>query len=351
MKNWIKIVLGVTVIIALVVMVNRLMNNKGKSDTELIEFAIEDIETVDKIIITDAFGRSFEIIKKEDAWTDKDGNCIIQESVEFILDAFKNIEFKGYLNDSSHANFTHLTAAKHTKVEIFQNDEWTKTWYIGPPFSDHYGQIMLLDSEKYGKSTHPVIMKIKGVHGIVEPRFFADPKKWECTNIFALEPDEIKLIDVEFFDEPERSFKVEKSGTNMKVYQQNKLLSGVDTAMLFRYINNYQKIHFDVPNYELNFTQVDSLKKTTPFAELTVKEVRGNSTKLKMYRIVAKDATIDDGVVRLEDKDRDRFWCELPSGEIVKCQYYVFNPLLLGHIYFPMMDLSNVKTHDGMLAK
>jgi len=350
MKNSFKIVIGLLVVIGLVVAVVKLQGKKGQSDSELIEFAIEDITTVDKVIISDAFGRTFEIVKQGDIWTDKEGNCIIQESAEFILEAFKTIEFKGYLPDKSHANFTNLTAAKHTKVEIFQNGEWTKTWYIGPPFSDHHGQIMLLDSDKYGTSALPVIMKLKGVHGIIEPRFFADAKKWECTNIFALESNEIKEIDVQFNDEPERSFTVKKNGSDFKVYQQKNLLKNVDTAMIFRYVHNYKKIHFDVPNYEMNPFTVDSLKKTTPFGTLTVKEVNGNSTRLRMFRIIARDAVINDGVVRLEDKDRDRFWCELPSGEMVKCQYFVFNPLILGHVYFPM-DLSKVRTVDGMLAK
>jgi hypothetical protein len=47
------------------------------------------------------------------------------------------------------------------------------------------------------------------------------------------------------------------------------------------------------------------------------------------------------------NSDIDKFWCELPGGEIVKCQYFVFNPLLLGHIYFPM-DQSNFTTIDGI---
>ena len=36
---------------------------------------------------------------------------------------------------------------------------------------------------------------------------------------------------------------------------------------------------------------------------------------------------------------RNNFWCILPNGQLVKCQYFVFNPLLLGHVYFPAMDL------------
>ena len=36
------------------------------------------------------------------------------------------------------------------------------------------------------------------------------------------------------------------------------------------------------------------------------------------------------------DTDIDKFWCELPNGEIVKCQFFVFNKILLGHVYFPL---------------
>lgn len=355
MKKIISLLVALAVIIGLSVYVYRLNKSAGKSDTELalIEFAVKDVNTVDKVIISDPFGRVFEIVKNGKEWTDKDGNCVVQESVEFVLDAFKNIEFKGYLNDNSIPKFTKLITTQHTKVEIFQNGEWTKTWYIGPPSQDHYGQVMLIDSKSGGKSDQPVLMKIKGMNGIIEPRFFADARKWQCTNIFSIPLDKLAKVELKFNDEPERSFTVSKNGSDMKVYQQDKLLKDVDTAMIFRYLNNYQKIHFDIPNYQLDDKQVDSLKRTIPFCVLKVKETSGKTTKLKCYRIMAKDlgdAEKEEGLVEYRDKDRDRFWCELPSGEIVKCQYFVFNPLFLGHIYFPM-DVSMLKTHDGMLAK
>lgn len=348
MKKIISLVLALVVIIGLSIFVYRLNKTAGKSDTQLalIEFAVKDINTVDKVIISDPYGRVFEIVKNGDEWTDKNGKCIIQESVKFILDAFKNIEFKGYLPDNSIPTFTKLITAQHTKVEIFQNGEWTKTWYIGPPAQDHYGQVMLVDSKAGGKSDQPVLMKIKGVNGIIDPRFFADPRKWECTNIFNIPLEKLAKVEVKFNDEPERSFTVTKKGADMKVYQQGKLLNNVDTSMIFRYLNNYKNIHFDIPNYQFNKKQIDSLKSTTPFCTLKVNETSGKSTKLKCYRLTIKEDTNSI----YHNTDRDKFWCELPSGKIVKCQYYVFNPLLLGHIYFPM-DVSMLKTHDGILEK
>ncbi len=348
MKKTVGLIIMLAAIVVLGWYAINLISNSGQSDpkSELFDFAIPDIETIDKVIITDGFNRVFEIHKQEDKWTDKDGNCIVQESVEFILEAFKNIEFKGYLPDNAHERFTNMMSVSHTKVEIFQNGEWTKTWFIGPTSQDHYGQVMLLESKESGKSDLPVLMKIKGMHGIIEPRFFADPLKWGCTNIFAIPLSDISKVEVKFNDEPQRSFSVTKNGSELHVYQGNKELSEVDTAMIFRYLQQYKKVHYDVANYVLNEKQVDSIKGTTPFVELNVTEKSGKSKLLKCYRIITK-APEQAGMTDVEDIDRNRFWCELPSGELVKCQYFVFNKLIFGDLFFPL-DLSGVETIDGV---
>jgi hypothetical protein len=349
MKKIIVLIAALGVIGGLAWFAMSLSQSHGKSDTELIEFAIKDVETVDRVKITDRFGQEYELIKKGDTWTDKKGGCVTQKKVEWVLDAFRNIEFKGYLPDNSLDQFTKIMSAQHIKVEIFQEGEWTKTWFIGPATQDHYGQVMLLEDSKLGKSGFPVQMHLKNMKGIIEPRFHADPKQWMCTDIFTLELDEIKSVDVKFNDEPERSFKVDKKGNNIDVYQQGKLLSGVNTQAAYKYLHNYQNIHWETANYQLDLKAIDSMKRTVPFCVMTVKETNGNATKLRMYRI-ANFTDQEAGMAEVLDMDRNNFWCELPNGAMVKCQYFVFNPLILGHVYFPM-DISMLKTHDGMLEK
>jgi hypothetical protein len=341
-KKLIILLSSVTLIGIMVFVTIRLMKKSGRSITELIEFNIDDTASVDKIIITDPFSQKIELVRKEGRWSDADGGCVTQENVHFILEAFKTIEFKGYLTDNSHNQFIKLMSGQHTKVEIYQNGSWIKTWFIGPSSSDHYGQIMLLDDAKLGKSDIPVMMKLRGMHGIIEPRFFADKRKWMCTNIFALTIDKIRRVDVKFNDEPKRSFTVSKQGNKMDVYQQGRKLPAVDTAMIYRYLQNYKKIHFENPNYELNEKQIDSVKRSTPFAVLTVDEVSGRSTKLKLFRIKSDfEQRNEFGAVVM--MDMNKFWCLLPNGELVKCQYFVFNEILLGHVYFPL-DMTGVRT-------
>lgn len=340
-KKLIILIASIGVVAGLALLTMKLMGKKGNSITELIEFNIEDTAAVDKVIITDPFGNKMEIIRDGVYWTESNGNCITQTNVQFILEAFKNVEFKGYLPDNSHKQFIKVMSAQSTKVEIFQDGDWVKTWYIGPAAQDHYGQIMLLDDAELGKSDIPVMMKIKGMQGIIEPRFFADKRKWMCTNIFRLTIDKISKVDVRFYDEPSRSFTVTKKKNKLDVFQQGKRLSRVDTAMIYRYLQNYRKIHFDHPNYELNAKQIDSVKRSQPFGVLTVTETSGKATKLRMFRIKSEfEQRNEFGNIVMDDMNK--FWCQLPDGQLVKCQYFVFNPLLLGHVYFPM-DMSSIK--------
>ena len=339
MKKILIILIGLLTLVILGWYTKTLLSTAGKSDvnSQLIDFAITDTNSINKIIITDPFLKKIEILRKNGKWINKTGTCISQQSVHFILDAIAKITFKGYLPDKSQTKFTELMASSNTKVEIFQNDKWSKTWYIGPPTQDHYGQIMLLESEQTGKSAFPVMMSISGMNGIIEPRFFADERKWICTSIFNLELNEISKVDVNYPQESYRNFTISKKGYSFIAQQNKKNFTKIDTANIFRYLQNYKKIHFNLANYELSKKQCDSLHKQVPFCVLSTTEITGKKTKLRMFRIKTAIAQ-ENEFGELINQDMDKFWCELPNREFVKCQYFVFNPLIMGHVYFPEME-------------
>jgi len=341
MRKLIVLIAFLILVITLGFYAKSLVENQGKSDTELIEFAVKDTSSVDKIIISDAYSNTIELVRSEKKWTDASGECVTQENVHFILDALKNIEFKAYLAKEAQANFNKKLVTQHTKVEIFQNGEWVKTWYIGPPSQDHYGQIMLLDSKEAGKSDIPVMMSIRGVKGIIEPRFFADKRSWKCTNIFAVPLEKIAKVDVKIMTDPRLSFSVTKVGSILSVFQAGKKLEKADNSMTFRYLQNYKKIHYDLANFELSKRQVDSVKHTKPFSTISLYETTGKKTHLRLFTLKSNETSKNE-YGEVLNIDLNKFWCELPNGELVKCQYFVFDPLLKGHLYFPF-DLKGSK--------
>jgi hypothetical protein len=338
MKKIIILVLSIVILSLLGFMTYKTIKSSGKSDVNLLEFGIADTNKVDKIVITDAFSNKITLKREGKLWTDAQGGCISQNNIQLILQAFKNIEFKGYLPEKSLKKFTTIMTAQNVKVEIFTEGEWDKTWYIGPASQDHYGQIMLLETANDGKSKSPVIMKLKDLRGIIEPRFFADKRKWVCTKIFELKQSQIASIEVQNLDKPQRSFKIDNSTTTPKVLSAGKPLTNIDTMMVFRYLQNFKKIHYNLANYELTKKQVDSLKLTKPFSILTLKEKNGTTTKLRMFKIKAKEPQKNEFAEVMTADDMDNFWCEINGKDLVKCQFFVFNPILIGEAYFPELN-------------
>jgi len=327
-------------ILALAVFAVNLIENKGNSDTEWINFAIEDTTRISKIIIEDTYGQHMELIQDGNQWHDENGDCVSKPNVSFILEAAKLIEFKGYLPEKSKAKFTELMATQHIKVSYFIDGRWTKSWYIGPPAQDHYGQIMLLETADEGKSKDPVMMRIKGLNGIISPRFFAERKRWMCTEIFALNTEDITAVDLKNVENPALSFNIKNLGRRFEVRSHGKKLKVLDTANVYRYLQGFKKIHFNFPNIELSKKQVDSVKRSPLFSQLKVTERGGKQTILRMHRIKSEVPQRNE-VGEMVEMDMNLFWAELPNGELVKCQYFVFNALLMGHIYFP--DIANTK--------
>ena len=66
MKKIILLLSAVLGICLLTLLTFNLLNKKGVSDRELIDFSISDTSSVDQIEITDAFSKNIKLVKKKD---------------------------------------------------------------------------------------------------------------------------------------------------------------------------------------------------------------------------------------------------------------------------------------------
>lgn len=296
-----------------------------------IDFRIDNIESIGKIIITENTGAQFVILRKDNLWTDRYGDCISQYKLEQMLEAFKKIEFKGYLSEQQTLQYSNRDSISKMTVEIFQDGVNTKTWYFGPPSAGNFGQIMYVKSIGRIDKAIPVIMNLKEYLGTIETRFFTNPKQWKCTTVYSVSAEDIAKVVVVNNENHEKSFSIEKNQNVIRMYNQNKLLSTFDTTMLYRYLGNFKKIDFESTNFSLSQKQIDSIKNSIPFAEITVTTKLGFSKTIKCYRI----NSYEGGIVE-NNYDTYYFWCELPPfGEIVMCNQFMLNPIFNWHMYFP----------------
>ncbi len=331
MKKVIVIIVGLTVVAILAYFTIGIQQSaKQTGDLSLIDFAIQDTASVDKIVVYDSFiDYEFTVVRdKSGKWVDKDGNCVKQEMVNTMLETFLKVTLKGYVPQSAMDNMKNLMMAKHKKVDIYQNGKWKKTWFVGHSTSDHYGTHMLLETPK-SKSDNPVIMGMKGFHGILEPRFVADPKMYRCTQLFSYEREQINGIQVINNVHPTESFEITKNNNELQATSNGMPLENVSKNDLLFYLNGFKNIHFNQPNYTLSESDIDSIKRTKPDYSLLI-DASPEGYEMHYYRRPDPEATDTDTLIY----DKDYLWGLKPSGEIVRMQYFVIGPLIFGKDIF-----------------
>ena len=331
MKKLIIIVLGLGLIVGLALMAMNLKTGAKSTDISLIAFAVEDTASVDKIEIYDSYqDQQFTLTRKKgERWVGPNDMCVQQGIVEMLLETMYKVTLKGYVPNAAMDNMKKLLMSQHKQVKIYQNGKWTKTWYVGHSTQDHMGTHMLLETPDI-KSDNPVIMGMKGFYGILEPRFFADPRKFECTDLFSFPREDLKKIEVINRVTPSNSYKIEIDGPDdYKVSSQGVVMNNINKDNLVFYLNSFAKAHYNQANYTLSKKEVDSIKSLTPDYELNVTG-KTSSYELDLYRRYDPAYDLNDTVAY----DLDYLWGIKMDGELVRMQYYTVGPLIQGKTVF-----------------
>jgi len=311
-----------------------LVSNRGKSNTELNDYAIGDTAAVDRIVVTMSNGFSIDLVRQSNGWTTKDGQCIQQEPVFNMLHTFKNIAIKAYLPENAIENIKNQISINYRKVQIFQYGKWVKTWYVGNSTADHYGTYVLLETKENGKNDAPDILEMKGLKGTIEPRFFADYRQWECTQIFANPKESIRQVEVKNYSNALKSFKISQESKGVfKLYLDGKLFTDYNPVKLDEYLHRFENVHYNMPNYELSKEQVDSVRHSQPFFKLTLTDAKNKIKTVTAFKIRLAEPDFDVfGDTTWYDPNN--MWGLLDNGELVKIQYYVFDKLAVDHSFF-----------------
>ena len=344
MKN-IKTIIIVVILGALGYFAYTLTNKKSNSHLSseaLSDFAIKDTASIDKLIITDTEGsEGVTVIKNASGWTTEEGDCIQQHLVQTLLETIKYIKVKGPVSKGAIETINRNIAAHHKKMEIYQNGNLVKTWYVGDPTQDQYGTFMVLKDAEKGKSPEPFIMHLPNMYGNLSTRFISDKKPFECTEVFKYDPLEITEINVTIPDSTELNYKVLVNGKNSFSIFNNELeVTQFDTSQVRAYLVGFRKIHFENHNYTLDGEALDSLKNSQPFYTVSVSAKNKEDKKIRIFkRKYLYDKFGLDG--ELLEYDQDRLWIELPDGQVVVGQYYVFGKLMRDIRFFAGPEFVN----------
>ena len=323
MKNKQTLLLVIAVAILAVIAYFVTQDNNGRKP--LSDFAIEHVESIDKIIITEINGHKVKLEKNKEIWNLNDKFRARPESIELLLKTFKNIKVQSSVSSELKKTIIANLGARHKKVEIFVDGKLNKTYFVGSPTKNHYGTYMLL--EKNGvKSSEPFITHIPGFNGFLESRFFTNENDWKYSGVFVYKPEEIAEITTTLHQTPDQSYTITHSDKIVGLQTINKeKLEGYNKLLVENYILNYEKIYFN-RIAEFGWEKIDSIKKTTPEYSLSVKDKQGKVTKVDFYLKPIENEEINEvtGERKLWDENyilgiKDN------ENQVMVFQYYLFS--------------------------
>lgn len=308
------------------------------------EFAVEDEDDIEKIFLADKMGRDIELTRNGDHWLVNGKYPVMQAKIDLLLNTLENLTVDMPVPNSARENAIKELAVKHIKVELFEDEDGkpVKTYFVGTPARDHYGNYMLMMVD--GKNAEqPYVVKYPGFIGDLQVRFIMDEKDWRDTKIFDYALDDIKEVQVEYPSYPTESFKIEVLGADeFKVSSVQPLENDVladkplYTPGVIKYLNSFQKLNAEA--YENEFAYKDSiLQQTDPMAIIQVTDKKGATSKLTLYPMAANRRT----KLQFDTKgneiatDPDRYYGVFNNGQdFGLIQNFVFGKILRRRVEF-----------------
>jgi len=273
-----------------------LNKNKNKStlDAEDTAFTVKDTASVDKIFISNKMGQSNTIERKPgNNWVINGRYEVRKDMVQMLLETLNRMEVKRPADKLSRNSAVRDLATQGRKVEIYQNGELSKTFYVGQTTDDNLGTYFIMEG-----SENPYILHIPGFQGFLNTRFDLNEVKWRNVPVFRTSPASLVKLDVKYMNAPKSSFTITRQGDQLKVEGAEQ----ADQENLKAYVDNYKFINgeyfIDNPQHRIS----DSLLLQKPLVEISVQDQQPANSRTFLLFPKPDDG---DHLVALNPKTKD----------------------------------------------
>ncbi|MEE4259439.1 MAG: DUF4340 domain-containing protein [Bacteroidales bacterium] len=337
------VILFISLIVAIIVI--SLVSNRYSTLKEgETDFAVSDTAAVTKIFIADKKDNSV-LLKKEAAqWTINNQFVANTAVVDFLLSTMNRLKVKSPVPLSVRNGVISRLASNGIKVEVYQevyrinlfdkykffkHEKLTKVFYVGDATQDNMGTYMLIEDAE-----NPYIVFIPGFRGFLYSRFSPKPDDWKSHVVFNTKLADIKSVSLQFFEEPENSFKVDvvdaRGNYKVTALQSGEILESYDTLRLLNYLTSFRDLRYETRmNPLLTPMKLDSIVNSTPIYKLTLIDRFDDTIKVPMFKKHSMPESIANAYEVLVPIDHDRFYALINEGnDFVLMQYYVFDRVL-----------------------
>jgi len=341
-KNRIVILL-ISLLVAIIV-ISLVSNRYSTLKEKETDFAVRDTASVTRIFIADKKENSVLLERNSSGWELNNQFVANTKVVDFLLSTMKRLRVKSPVPLSVRNGVISRLASNGIKVEVYQevyrinlfnkykffkHEKLTKVFYVGDATQDNMGTYMLIEG-----ADNPYIAFIPGFRGFLFSRFSPKPDDWKSHVVFNTKLADIKSVSLQFFEDPQNSFKVDvvDANGNYKVtaLQSGEVLESYDTLKLLNYLTSFRDLRYETRmNSLVTPMKLDSIVNSPPIYELTLVDRLDDTTRVPMFKKHSMPESIANAYEMLVPIDHDRFYALINDGnDFVLMQYYVFDRVL-----------------------
>jgi hypothetical protein len=327
-KNRIYILVFLLLLVITIVLYNK-RGGLSSINKSVSTFSVEDTAMIDKIILSDKSGKVLTLSKKNKIWYGNDSVKVRRDIMATLLETIKRVQVKSPVAKPMRNNIMKQLATGAIQVEIFQDGDLEKKYFVGGPTMDGFGTFMLLDG-----ADDPFITHIPGFEGYLTVRFNTNVLVWKDREVFRYAPQNISIIKIEYPPSKEASFTLKVEGKDYVSLVNDAgdtAKAKINGEFLRDYLLKYSDIQYEnqadpkrIPNLPELLSQENLL------AKITIFDKEGQKKSVELFK------RYFDGEKFLPkseeyDFDRDRCFLRINGKEVYNAQYNVFNKLIVSY--------------------
>jgi hypothetical protein len=309
----------------------------SKEDSNLegydFHFAVKDTADIAKVFLADREGKTVTLTRENSSQWLVGGKYAAQpDMVQNLLETLNQVELKFRLPRNAVAAVVKDIATEGIKVEVYDKSGKTmRTFYVGGSTSDDRGTFMMMEN-----SNEPYVMHIPGFQGMLRPRFLTEEQDWRERFVFKMQPQNIKMVSVEYPNQQAKSFKLTRDDSNFKVEPFYDVVPRINRpvvqGMVAAYLQGFEKL--GIEGFEAGNPKADSLRQSPVFAKITVTDKNDVTKILTLHPFLARNeqgliTKGNDGNVHIE-----HYFVDTNDGELMAVQHFVFEKIFWAYEAF-----------------
>lgn len=295
--------------------------NENTTRFERRDFAVNQIEQVDKIVITSKTPSRVELLKSGDSWTVNGSFPARPSSMKYLLKTLDKMEIKHPVPKNGIDPILTDMAAIGIRVDIFKNGKKDKTLFVGNNTADEKGTYIMLEG-----ALSPFAVHIPGFEGYLRSRFIYDPVLWRTKELINIEQKDIEWLTMEYPNQKESGFKIVQDEQSLSLFDIHGNAHPLKSLVAKNYLSSFKDIAHEGFISLSDPVQPEEIRTLPKIFTLTIKEKGKSPFTLNSFQ-KTEYIKNNDGTGFYQQVDKNRLFAT-DGDSYFLIQYFVFNPML-----------------------